>query len=219
MDKVTIQFEKLQSQGKINLAEKVKMSNIDTFEAESSLKDHKTIKYNEGMINLQDDEINFWLLHEEGHFVDPMKKIHRLYFFVIIFISLIPLMLAFISHILLSGNIYTTLLLIVSFFLFPLILNLFACRWMRNIQQKREYEADDFACKKIDNPLKIESVFEQARYHSTNKKNCLQKIFACIICSKLAHPSDEDRINRIKKNHSEIILLESEKERMDEKIV
>ena len=203
-DKVTIQFKKLKSQGEINIAKKVKMSKVDNFQA---IKKYKTIEYDKGMNKLQDDEINFWLLHEEGHLENPIKKIHCIYLGCILIISLIPLMLAF-GFYFFSSITDSNSLLAISFFLFPLILHPLACVWMKNIQQNREYKADDFACKKIDNPLRIKSVFKQARYHSTNNKNCPQKIFACIICKKNSHPSDEDRISRMKKNHDEIILLE-----------
>ncbi len=218
MDKVRIQFEKLKNQGKIRIAEKVKkLSKVDTFEAGFSVKGPKTIKYNGGMNKLQDDEINFWLLHEEGHFKNPFKKTQYVYL-GILFILLIPLMLALGAY-LHSGTIESILLLLISCILFLLILHPLACVWMKKIQQNREYEADDFACKKIDNPLRIESAFKQARYHSTNKKSCLKKIFAYIICAKCSHPSVEDRISRIKNNYSEIVLSESENERMDEKLV
>ena len=203
MDKVTIQFEKLKSQGKINIAEKVKISDVDNFNAGLG---SKTIKYNAGMNKLQDDEINFFLLHEEGHFDNPQKIMHYIYLLIILFLSLIPFII--VKFYLFNGTEVYVLLLIVSFFLIPLIFTPLACIWMKRIQQNYEYEADDFACKKIDNPFRIESAFKQARYHSTNNKKWWQKIFLCIICSKYSHPSDEDRINRMKKNHNEIIVLE-----------
>ena len=213
MDKVTIQFEKLKSQGKINIAEKVKISDVDNFNAGLG---SKTIKYNAGMNKLQDDEINFWLLHEEGHFDNSFKIIHYVYLGGILLILLIPLRLAPTIFSLLSGTTDSILLLLAAFFsllltsyfLLLLVLHPLLCIWMKRIQQNYEYKADDFACKKIDNTLKIESAFKQARYHSTNEKNCKQKIFDCIICIKNSHPSDEDRISRMKKNHDEIILLE-----------
>jgi Zn-dependent protease with chaperone function len=107
-----------------------------------------------------------------------------------------------------NGTEVSVLLQIVSLILFPLIFTPLACIWMKRIQQNYEYEADDFACNEINNPLRIESVFKQARYHSTNNKKRWQKIFDCIICKKHSHPSDEDRISRMKQNHDEIILLE-----------
>ena len=91
-------------------------------------------------------------------------------------------------------------------FLLLLILPRLMCIWIKCIYQNNEYKADDYACKNIDNPLRIVSVFEQAKYYSKNKKDI--QIFAFIVCSKLAHPSIDYRISRIKKNHNRIIILE-----------
>lgn len=217
MDKVRTQFEELKSQGKIVIAEKVKKSSkVDNFEA---IKKSRTIKYNDGMIKLQDDDINFWLLHEEGHLFDPLKVTPIVYLVIIILISFFPLILVIFFPELLGSTINTNFLSIVSLCLFFPIFRPLACRWMKNIQQNREYDADDFACNKIDNTLRIESTFKRARFSSTNNKKWWQKILPFIICKKYSHPSDEDRIKRIKQNHSEIILLESEKEKIYEKNV
>ena len=196
MDRVTIQFEKLKSQGKINIAEKVRMSKVDTFEAKS-----KAIEYNKGMNKLQNDEINFYLLHEEGHFVDRRTK----YIIItIIFIIYVYIWYFTISN--LSGFVSKFLYVALAIFLLIILL----VRIMSKLSQHHEYKADDYACEKIDNPLRIELVFKQARYHSTNTKNPLNNILNTIFPR---HPSDKDRINRMKKNHSRIIVLEKEKER------
>jgi len=188
MDKVTIQFEKLQSQGKINLAEKVKMSNVDTFKAK--LSGLKTIEYNERMIKLQDEEINFWLLHEEGHFVDRKNK----YPVFIIWFSIFVIFFTFIQ----SNDIDYLNLLNLSILIILFVLGFVG------LSHHYEYKADDYACKHIDCQLKVKSLFNNVRNNSTIDVNERKKGPK----KSLTHPSDDDRISRLHKNHSGIILLE-----------
>lgn len=69
---------------------------------------------------------------------------------------------------------------------------------MRFISQNNEYEADDFACNNIDNPLGIISVFEHTRNLLVKEKHLVKRLFSK--CSQFTHPSDNDRISRIKEN-------------------
>lgn len=201
MDKVTIQFEKLKSQGKINIAEKVKKSDVDTFEAGLFC---KTIKYNKEMKNLSDDVINFWLLHEEGHFDNPNPWLELVYILTPSLLAVIVVSLFCLYDV----TLITCTLFVLIFLIVIRIMPRLLCIWMECIYQNYEYKADDYACKNIDDSLRIVSVFKHTRALFKKKGGYIRKKLLYFGCSKYSHPSDEDRINRMKQNHDEIILLE-----------
>ena len=172
MDKITQEFNYLRLHGKIKKIEHVKASNVRNF---SAGKFKKVIKYNPNMNLLGKTEIDFCLLHEEGHYANPIKLIHITYIvlFLIIYLAL-------------SANI-----IIATIFLF-----LACCCWSIGIYQNYEYKADDYACNYFDELPNIKSVFE--KIDSMQKKDMVHKIGN--IGSKLSHPSAENRIKRIE-NH------------------
>lgn len=193
MDKVRIQFDKLKLQGKIRIAEKVNIAKVNNFKADSK---SNSILYNENMNKLIDDDIDFMLLHEDGHFINPIKKIHMFYFrciFVFAILMAIILLIFFICNLL-----SYTVLIILLIFLFLIFLFLMYI-WMRIFSQNNEYEADDYACNNIDNPLGIISVFEHTKHLSVRENHPVKNLFNEF--SKFTHPSFDDRISRIKENY------------------
>ena len=189
MDKVTIQFNKLKLQGKIKNGEKVNIAKVNNFKAGSDKS--KTILYNKNMNELLNDEIDFWLLHEEGHFVHSEKKS----FCSLIGLSLL-LTVASLCGFGLKWLQHEWLSAIVLLLIYIIILFLIIFLWLRWIYQDFEYKADDYACKNIDNPLEITALFEHLISHSMDEMDKISIIF-----SNLSHPSIDNRITRILKNY------------------
>ena len=190
MDRVTKEFEKLIDQGKINKAERVKATKrIYNLKAAGIIR--KTIKYNPQINGSLEEDIDFYLLHEEGHFVNPVKVIERIIPFLLIgtppllgyfSISIIPA-----NHLFASG--FMTMFFLIYFLHF----------WWIEVYQKYEYLADDYACKNVDNPLIGISALNHLPIININKwVRCLLITFG----ADYAHPSNEKRINRVKKNYN-----------------
>jgi len=194
IDKVSTQFNNLVLQGKINKANKVKITKLPDFRSGLF---SKIIKYNKNMNKLTNDNINFCLLHEEGHYVNPIKIYHWAYLAIII-------MLYFVFGFIVNNilNLYfqqNFLLNIVTAFL-PLPIFIYSIRiWLSQIYQDYEYKADHYACENVDNPLEILSIFDDLESHDTIKINTFTRTLLRILGSNLAHPSVKDRIDRIKK--------------------
>ena len=190
MDKVTKEFEKLIDQGKINKAKRVKATKrIDDLKAAGIMR--KTIKYNPQINELLEEDIDFCLLHEEGHFVNPVKGVEWFYL-IIPFLSVVTVTL------LVYFNIIPVYLLFISGFMTMLF---FLCSlhvWMIDVYQKYEYLADDYACKNVNDPLKGISVLNRLSVIKINKWIGYASI---TFGADHAHPSKEERINRVKKNY------------------
>ena len=184
MDKVTKEFKKLVAQGKINKAKKVKDTKVDYFKAGI----HKVIKYNIQMNELTKEDIDFCLLHEEGHYNNPIKLIDRICF-------AIPFLLICIIG--LFDNIIPVNIRFISGLMSMLFLLYFIHVWLIEVHQKYEYLADDYACKNIDNPR--DRILALKRLPKI-KKNKWIKYLSITVGTDYLHPSNEDRINRIKKN-------------------
>lgn len=195
MDKVLTQFNDLALQGKINKAKKVKVAKVDNFKSELF---SKIIKYNRNMNKLTNDEINFCLLHEEGHYVNAIKKRHWAYLTIII---MLYLAIGIIVQIFLNKYFQNNFLsgIVATFLTLFLILIPFIRIWLSRIYQNYEYKADDYACENVDNPHEILSIFDNLESHNAIKKNIFIIKLLRILGSDLAHPTTEDRIDRIKK--------------------
>ena len=162
IDEVSTQFNNLVLQGKINKAKKVKMANVYNFKSGLIF---KIIKYNKNMNKLTNDDIDFCLLHEEGHYVNAIKIRHFAYI-------VIPVILIYISVSIFLNNFfqYNFLFNFVPGFLTLLtMIPLLRIRLSR-IYQNYEYKADNYACENIDNPQKILSIDDLDSTNTTIKK-------------------------------------------------
>ena len=190
MTKVLTQFNNLILQGKINKAKKVKIAKVYNFKSGLFF---KIIKYNKNMNKLTNDEINFCLLHEEGHYVNAIKIRHWAYLvmsYILISISIYIFLNKYFQYIFLG---------FVTGFLTLLIMIPVIRIWLSRIYQNYEYKADEYACENIDNPHEILSIFDHLDSINIMKKNSFAIKLLRIFGSGLAHPTDEDRIERIKK--------------------
>lgn len=174
MDNVTQEFESLVAQGKISKAKKVKTAKVNNFRI---LKGSKTIRYNSQMNQFSKEDIDFFLLHEEGHLKNPFKLIEWIILATIILIFYFLFWSGF-------GP------LAMFFYLYSLHVFLIErC-------QKYEYLADDFACKNIDNPR--EGILALNRIKTTNLKiNKWLLYFLITLGVGYKHPPNEKRIQRI----------------------
>ena len=190
MDKVTKEFEKLIDQGKINKAKRVKATKrIDDLKAAGIMR--KTIKYNPQINELLEEDIDFCLLHEEGHFVNPVKGVDWFYL-------IIPFLFVVTVTLLANFNIIPVYLLFISGFMTMFFLIYFLHFWWIEVYQKYEYLADDYACKNVDDPLNGISALNRLSVIKINKWIWYVSI---TLGADHAHPSKEERINRIKKNY------------------
>ena len=192
MDKVTKEFEKLINQGKINKAKRVKATKrIYDLKAAGIIR--KTIKYNPQINEPPKEYIDFYLLHEEGHFVNPVKGVEWFYL-------IIPFLLVVTVTLLAKFNIIPVNLLFPSGFMTMLFLIYSIHVWLIDVYQKYEYLADDYACKNVDDPLNGISALNHLPVKKINK---WIGYFLITLGAGYAHPSDEKRIKRIKKNYHE----------------
>ena len=166
MDKVSTQFNNLVLQGKINKAKKVKMANVYNFKSGLF---SKIIKYNKNMNKLTNDDINFCLLHEEGHYVNAIK-IHHLAYLVILYILIWLSVDIFLN----KYFQYNFLLIFVHGFLTFLMMIPVIRIWLSRIYQNYEYKADDYACENIDNLLEILYIFDNIDSNTSIKKTYLK---------------------------------------------
>ena len=185
MDKVERVFRQLKAEGKIRIAKDVAIENKEpNFKAGS-----KKIKYNERMNELSEEDIEFGLLHEEGHFKCPVKKID--WFFLIIPLTLLfPFLLLVFMYPFLSQYI-----VYITFIYMLLYLFVYTRFWLSKFYQKYEYLADEYSCINLSNPLN--SIYALDRIPNYSRNNGLKNIFIAL-GSKHAHPTHEQRIENIK---------------------
>ena len=174
MDKVERVFRRLKAEGKIKIAKDIAMKKwVPNFKAGI----FKKMKYNARMNGLSEEDIEFCLLHEEGHFKCPVKK--REWFYLVISSLLFYLFTSFFPS---SG--------VIAMFLFLLYIRV----WAFEFYQKYEYFADEFAAKNVPNPSERISALNRI---PKNQNKWLYYILITVGVEYL-HPTIEERKNRIK---------------------
>lgn len=177
MDKVERVFQRLKTEGKIQIARDIVIKkSVPNFKAGI----FKKIKYNERMMELSEEGIEFCLLHEEGHFKIPVK-IRDWTYLVILILSLLPL--KYLPN--------STVLGFLFLFLYLFLLHV----WIIEIYQKYEYFSDEYACSNLSNPLERISALERI---PKNRSNKWVEYFLITIGAGYMHPSIEERKSRIK---------------------
>lgn len=185
MDKVERVYRRLKAEGKIQIARNiVKKKWLPNFKAGM----FKRIKYNPLMNELPEDDIEFCLLHEEGHFKHPVK-LREWFYLVVPFLML--LLIAYVQ----SPYVQSASLGAFAMFIFLLSIHY----WFIEIYQKYEYWADEYASNNIPDPL--------VRIYALDRipKKKINKFFHYIAITlgiEYIHPRKEERIERIKERFS-----------------
>ncbi len=151
------------------------------------------------MNELSEENIEFSLLHEEGHFKYPKKMVDKFY----ILIPFLPLVL-FVLFLLVTLIFPVYLIVRLMYFLNSVIFGMMAMfillygihvRFIR-VNQKYEYLADEFAANYFPNPSgRLESTLNQLPELKINK---WFKYFLITLGFEYAHPTHEQRIENIK---------------------
>ena len=205
MDKVKKEFEKLIDQGKINKAKGVEATEGIDYLAKGIM--CKTIKYNPQINESPEEYIDFYLLHEEGHFVNPVKGIECVFLIISLLLIVAVTLLGCFSTIpllahfsIIPVNLLFASGLGVMFFLIFLFIHI----WLIYVYQKYEYSADDYACKHVDDPLigiSALSALSALNRRPVKKIDKWKGYVLIVLGANYAHPSMEKRINRIKKDY------------------
>ena len=178
MDKVKREFWRLKAEGKIAIAKDIVTRRwVLNFKAGM----FKKIKYNDQMNELSKEDIGFCLLHEEGHFRHPIKKRHWLYLAIPFLLFLLINMYEYASAI--AG--------VLAMFLFLYGIHV----WFIEVNQKYECLADDYACRNVSNPCERILVVDRIPGSKCNK---WLKYLLITLGAGYAHPSNEERKNRIR---------------------
>lgn len=192
MDRVERVFQRLRDEGKIKKGKHIAVDRrVPTFEVDGIFK--KTVKYNEQMNELSEEDVEMGLLHEEGHLRNPIKKRHIIY----MTLPWLPfvLIMFFVKNIL-----FVALILFGALVMFLSLYSLHV--WFIKIHQNYEYLADEYAFGNVSNPLERISSFDRIPKKKGNKELTLRDYISITLGYGYGHPSIEKRKNRIKAKFS-----------------
>jgi Zn-dependent protease with chaperone function len=192
MDKVEEVFQRLKEDGRIKIAKNISIDRrVPTFEADNGMF-KKTIKYNNQMNKLSEEDIEMGLLHEEGHFRYPYSKKETI---LLVWPALLFLLIMLGFS--LKNELLSYLVLLGATLMFFFLCNLH--KWFREISQKHEYLADEFAFKNVPNPLNRLSSFDRIIKRKHAEKLRWRNYIEITLGYSHSHPSLTERNERIKR--------------------
>jgi Zn-dependent protease with chaperone function len=192
MGKVEKVFKRLRKEGRLKIARNIAIDRrVPNFEADNGLF-KKTINYNIQMNELSEEDIEMCLLHEEGHLRYPYNKKET-------FLLVWPLLLLLLTMICFSSldKLFPSLILLGAILMFIFLCNLH--KWFREIGQRHEYLADEFAFKNVSDPLSRISSFNHVTKRRRAHKLSLRDCIGITLGYGQSHPLISERKERIKR--------------------